>query len=162
MAAKQEGTVSLKIFVDKVKNCVVLAESDKHFVDILISFLTLPMETIVRILGKQSPEPARIGCLTNLYESVENLSTEVLWTEFCKHMLLQPINIWESYLRNLKVNVDDSQPVEFFKCSELDWCSSNSVSNCINSRCIYGHLMTSKELQKSDVKQVGNGEVFIT
>jgi len=43
---------------------VVLAESNEDFVDVLLSFLTMPMGTIIRLLGKNS----LLGCMTNSYE----------------------------------------------------------------------------------------------
>jgi hypothetical protein len=59
MATAEEPTVELKVFVDKEKSRVVFAESGKEFVDVLFSFLTLPLGTIVRLLDKQS----QAGCL---------------------------------------------------------------------------------------------------
>ncbi|KAG8039968.1 hypothetical protein GUJ93_ZPchr0028g29051 [Zizania palustris] len=71
-ATKSEGpTVSVKLFVDKERSKVLFAESDNDFADVLFSFLTLPLGAIVRLLGKQSHE---IGCLNEVYKSVEDLS----------------------------------------------------------------------------------------
>ncbi|CAF1926412.1 unnamed protein product [Brassica oleracea] len=47
-----EPVFKLKLLVDKEKNKVVLAEICKDFVDVLFSFLILPMGTIVRLLQK--------------------------------------------------------------------------------------------------------------
>jgi hypothetical protein len=55
--------------VDNEKKKVVVAESGKDFVDVLLIFLTLPMGTIVRLLGKESS----LGCFDELYKSVESL-----------------------------------------------------------------------------------------
>ncbi|CAN6879614.1 unnamed protein product [Brassica oleracea] len=69
-----EPVFKLKLLVDKEKNKVVLAEVCKDFVDVLFSFLILPMGTIVRFLQKyqqnQNSQPATIGCFNNLYKSV--------------------------------------------------------------------------------------------
>uniref|UniRef100_M8CDG4 Uncharacterized protein n=1 Tax=Aegilops tauschii TaxID=37682 RepID=M8CDG4_AEGTA len=54
---------------DKAKRRVLFAESDKEFVDVLFSFLTLPLGTIVRLFDKQS----HVGCLDK--EHVEMLSS---------------------------------------------------------------------------------------
>ncbi|RLM64390.1 hypothetical protein C2845_PM16G18610 [Panicum miliaceum] len=72
MAQNEAPTIDVKLFVDKDKKKVLFAESDKEFVDVLFSFLTLPLGTIVRILGKQS----QMGCLDEVYKSVEDLSTD--------------------------------------------------------------------------------------
>ncbi|RLM65320.1 hypothetical protein C2845_PM16G18620 [Panicum miliaceum] len=55
-------TVAVKLFIDKEKQKVLFAESDKEFVDVLFSFLTLPLGSIVRLLGKQSG----VGCLDEI------------------------------------------------------------------------------------------------
>jgi len=57
--------ISLKLLLGKEKNRVVFAEYDKDFIDILFSFLTLPMGTIARLLDKQSS----VGCMDKLYKS---------------------------------------------------------------------------------------------
>lgn len=41
-----EAKVYLRLVIDEEKNKVVLAEAGKDFVDVLFSFLTLPMGTI--------------------------------------------------------------------------------------------------------------------
>uniref|UniRef100_A0A0E0KUL7 Uncharacterized protein n=1 Tax=Oryza punctata TaxID=4537 RepID=A0A0E0KUL7_ORYPU len=70
-------TVAVKLYIDKEKKKVMLAESDKDFVDVLFSFLTLPLGTVVRLLGKQS----QVGCFDLLYKSVENLSEDHFQTQ---------------------------------------------------------------------------------
>jgi hypothetical protein len=43
----------LKLTVHKETNKVLFAEAGKDFVDILISFLTLPLGTIARLVAKR-------------------------------------------------------------------------------------------------------------
>ena len=59
MAAKE---ISLKLLVHKEKNQILYAESDKDFVDVLFSFLTLPIGTIIRLITKEE----KIGCMSTL------------------------------------------------------------------------------------------------
>ncbi|MCD7448775.1 hypothetical protein HAX54_045989 [Datura stramonium] len=89
MAKKQESKILLKLLVDEKNDQVVAAESVVDFVDILISFLTLPLGTIIRLI---KTEAGTVGCMNNLYQSVENLDEEDLYTEHCKTMLLNPRN----------------------------------------------------------------------
>uniref|UniRef100_A0A8R7P5C1 Uncharacterized protein n=1 Tax=Triticum urartu TaxID=4572 RepID=A0A8R7P5C1_TRIUA len=84
---------------------VLFAESDKDFVDILFSFLTLPLGTIVRLFNKQS----QIGCLDELYRSVESLGEEHFQTRDCRTMLLRPVNAAAAHCDQLKVKVDADQ-----------------------------------------------------
>ncbi|KAF5789072.1 hypothetical protein HanXRQr2_Chr09g0366551 [Helianthus annuus] len=48
---------------------VVCAEADHSFVDILFSFMTLPVGTIVKMLGKHPDAKFEaLGSLNNLYQ----------------------------------------------------------------------------------------------
>jgi hypothetical protein len=101
MAKNEAPTIDVKLFVDKEKRKVLFAESDKEFVDVLFSFLTMPLGTIVRLLDKRS----QMGCLDEVYKSVEDLSTEYFQTKACKAMLLKPLNAASRHCCRLKINV---------------------------------------------------------
>ncbi|KAF7845415.1 DUF674 family protein [Senna tora] len=139
-----EEQVSLKLLVDKKKNRVLSADAGKDFVDALLSFLTLPLGTIARIVGKDSNLKAvRVGSLSSLYESVANLDEKYFSTETCKEMLLQPRNSMES-LQNPKLNIDDSEPIKYFICE--NWNCSREESGGLystfkNKRCRCGKAM---------------------
>jgi hypothetical protein len=113
MSSNGEPTVAVKLFIDKEKKKVLFAESDKDFVDILFSFLTLPLGTIVRCLGRQS----QIGCLDELYKSVESLSEDHFQTKACKTMLLSPVNAAAFHCDRLKVHIDDDNSRNFYFCA---------------------------------------------
>ncbi|XP_042499512.1 uncharacterized protein LOC122077657 [Macadamia integrifolia] len=138
MASQASQIISLKLLIDKDKNRVVMAEVDRDFVDTLLSFLTMPMGTIVRLISKQ-PQPAIIGSLTNLYKELENLEEEFLQTHACKSMLLHPRNLSVIDCRRLKLNVDDTEPKyhicpDWIKCTrgfiEADFYSIFNNVNC--------------------------------
>ncbi|KAJ8615860.1 hypothetical protein MRB53_035232 [Persea americana] len=95
--------ISLKLLVDKEMNRVVFAESGNDFVDVLFSFLTMPMGTIVRLTGKES----KMGGITTLYESVKDLDVNLLQTNSCKKMLLYPKSASEEHCNNLKIVFDE-------------------------------------------------------
>ncbi|KAJ1272568.1 hypothetical protein BS78_06G212400 [Paspalum vaginatum] len=113
MSTNAGPTVAVKLFIDKEKQRVLFAESDKEFVDVLFSFLTLPLGAIVRLLGKQSG----VGCLDEVYKSVESLGTEHFQTEACKTMLLRPLNAVASHFDRLKVKLDYTNPRSVYVCS---------------------------------------------
>ncbi|KAM5583407.1 hypothetical protein ABKV19_003353 [Rosa sericea] len=52
--------ISLKALVDKGRNRVIFVEADNDFIDVLFSFLTLPMGKIVR-LARDHSTPLEIG-----------------------------------------------------------------------------------------------------
>ncbi|KAF8394964.1 hypothetical protein HHK36_018903 [Tetracentron sinense] len=166
MAERQLQSISLKILVDKKKDRVIFAESNGDFVDILLSFLTMPIGTIIRLTRSQ-PFAAEIGCMNNLYESVDKLDVQYLWTAACKTMLLCPRNSAEAHCRNLKVNIDDTEPIQYYTCKTTTSGHHKyySISTYENVQCHCGQLMSrSIQLRKSDaikVADVDNRRVFL-
>ncbi|XP_028770583.1 uncharacterized protein LOC114727961 [Neltuma alba] len=132
--------ISLRVVVDKEQNRVLYAEAGKDFVDILLSFLTLPLGTIARLVSKDSTtKPCRFGCISSLYESVGNLDPMYLNSETCKQMLLQPWNSMECYNRNLKLNIDDTEPTKYYACKRcLFGVDGSLVSTSKNMKCKCG------------------------
>ncbi|KAK1418509.1 hypothetical protein QVD17_27654 [Tagetes erecta] len=113
----KEAKISMKVIVDKVKKRVVYAEADHTFVDILFSFLTLPMGTIVRLLGKHDDTELEVlGSLNNLYQSLKNFPECYLATEDSKFMLLNPRSLSYYHTKNLKLKIDDTEPMKYFGC----------------------------------------------
>ncbi|KAL6652115.1 hypothetical protein ACP70R_011040 [Stipagrostis hirtigluma subsp. patula] len=135
MATKEEPTIDVKLFVDNEKKKVLFAESDKEFVDVLFSFLTMP-GTIVRLLGKQS----QMGCLDEVYKSVEDLDPDYFATKACKGMLLAPLNAASGHCSGLKINVDDTKKRAVYVCKDTycGYCAFSSVPDAV---CKCGKVM---------------------
>ncbi|KAL7258082.1 hypothetical protein ACSBR1_004244 [Camellia fascicularis] len=114
MESKASQSISLNILVEKEKNRVVFVESNKDFVDIIFSFMTMPIGTIIRLTREHSLT-GEIGCLKNLYESVENLDEEHFKSEF-KEIILDPRSAAEIYCRNLKLNLNESKSSKYYVC----------------------------------------------
>ncbi|XP_051229608.1 uncharacterized protein [Lolium perenne] len=132
MSNDSEPTVAVKLFIDKEKKRVLYAESSTEFVDVLFSFLTLPLGRIVRLLGKRS----QVGCLDELYKSVESLSEDHFQTKACKAMLLSPCNAAAAHCSQLKVKVDDSN--RMYRCKEAS-CGYAVFSSVPDATCVCGH-----------------------
>ncbi|KAL5216195.1 hypothetical protein ABZP36_007596 [Zizania latifolia] len=136
----EEPTVAVKLFVDKERCKVLFAESDNEFVDVLFGFLTLPLGTVVRLLGKHS----QVGCLDEVYKSVEDLSTDYFQTKACKTMLLEPFNsaVDDLCCDQLKVKID-TNPRAVYVCKDAN-CGANSdcaVTLVRGSICKCGKVM---------------------
>lgn len=73
--ANKEPEICVRMMVDEGKNRVVFVQAGKDFVDVLLSFLTLPLGTVARLVSKESniKEKVRFGSISTLYESVANL-----------------------------------------------------------------------------------------
>nr|TKS16856.1 hypothetical protein D5086_0000016870 [Populus alba] len=78
--------MSLKLLIDSKHNRVVFAEAGKEFVDFLLSLLALPVGTIIRLLTKST----MIGCIANLYGSIEKLDESYMQPNQNKDSILNP------------------------------------------------------------------------
>lgn len=107
------NSIELKVLVDKGCNQVIFVEPDNDFVDVLFSLLTIPMGTIIRLARKHS-DPVAIGCMNNLYASVENFDDQEFWMHTCEDMLLHPRNAADSQCNALKLKLDDAEPRRYF------------------------------------------------
>ncbi|KAH7836391.1 hypothetical protein Vadar_000661 [Vaccinium darrowii] len=163
--------ITLKVLVDKAKNRVIFAEADYEFVDILLSFLTLPIGTVVRLLDSDSTS---IGSLTTMYKSVSSLESRRLRTNYCQEMLLNPRNASETECSKLKINVYPLEPAKLYRC-ELRrvreklvscsigwdrWFSTFKDREC--PRCKYRMSLLAKVEDLEDDKAIEGGDgVFV-
>lgn len=121
---------------------MVFAEADKDFVDILFSFLTMPIGNIIRLLHKKT----LLGCMDKLYESVEKLDNKYFQMEACKTMLLHPLSAsgcQGSPVEDLVLRIDDSNPRKFYTCRKPECCINKFklFSSVQNARCGCGEIM---------------------
>ncbi|KAH0448639.1 hypothetical protein IEQ34_022439 [Dendrobium chrysotoxum] len=78
--------ISIRLLIDKEQKRVVFAEARSDFIDVMFSFLTLLLGSIIQLLGKQTG----LGSLDSLYKSVEQLDVKYLQIDACQDMLLKP------------------------------------------------------------------------
>ncbi|XP_044318604.1 uncharacterized protein [Triticum aestivum] len=147
MSSDGGPTVAVKLFVDKEKRRVLFAESDKEFVDVLFSFLTLPLGRIVRLFDKQS----QVGCLDELYKSVESLGQCHFQAKACKAMLLAPLNAAAAHCHRLQVKIGDSNPV--YHCTN-PFCSYTLFSSVPDAVCSCGNVVHGSKFIITDDLQV--------
>jgi hypothetical protein len=85
-------TIKIKLAVDRSRNRVLFADAGSDFVDVLLSFLTLPLSALQLSAGKSSPP----GCLSSLCESVNHLrESKMLKVDACHGVLLCPRHLQE-------------------------------------------------------------------
>ncbi|XP_021806168.1 uncharacterized protein LOC110750187 [Prunus avium] len=159
MADKSTNNIELKVLVDKGSNKVIFIEPDNDFVDVLFSFMTIPMGTIIRLARKHS-DPMVIGCMNNLYESVENIDEQEFRFPKFKDMLLRPANAADFLCNCLKLKLDNAEPRSYFMCSKLcKFLSYNygTYCPCSYSSTTYG-LSSSTMVEK---KRLSVASVFV-
>ncbi|GJW79419.1 hypothetical protein Tco_0143394 [Tanacetum coccineum] len=156
--------ISLKVMVHKAKNRAIYAVADSSFVDILFSFMTLPLGTIVKILGKCTDQKVQaLGSLKNLYQSLTDLPANYLVTVESKHMLLNPRSSSYDISKKLKIKVDDIDPPKFFFNLVCIKHHGAYFSPCNLARCSYcGNLMTGEFKNEDPVTDTSSGGVFVS
>ncbi|PKA55043.1 hypothetical protein AXF42_Ash003680 [Apostasia shenzhenica] len=134
-----EELFTVRLMVDRSCNRVVFAESDGRFVDILMSFLTYPLATILRLTGNQVP----FGSMNKLYESVASVDSRCLCSEACRSMLLDPIYLAAEECSRLPINIDEKHDLCCYICSDPD-CDAEYLSFYANAQCSCGSSMAKK------------------
>lgn len=118
MSGANEVRFSLKLMINKEKSKVLLARVDSAFADVLLSFLTLPLGRIMRLLIEHYVDKApAMGSLNTLYTGLQNLDCVYFWTKTGKEMLLDPRTPVEDEYQKLKLNVYRAQPTKYFTCA---------------------------------------------
>ncbi|KAJ7971318.1 DUF674 family protein [Quillaja saponaria] len=125
--------VSLKLLIDTKGEKVLFAEAGKDFVDFLITLLSLPVGTVIRLLTKHG----MVGCLGSLYDSIENLGETYMQTDQDKDSILKPKA--PTFAASLPLfqladsnNDTESPTLKMYTCRNR--CNGN-VSDDFNTRC---------------------------
>ncbi|KAF5461662.1 hypothetical protein F2P56_017740 [Juglans regia] len=114
--------ISLKLFIDKKRNRVLFAEAGKDFVDFLFQSFTLPVVTVTSFLKSED----MLGCLQNLYESIENPSHNCIQPGQSKEdLVLKPKLVMSGATDSLLLPRVESS----YTFRKLYKCSNNSCSS---------------------------------
>lgn len=157
--------LSLRVMINKEKTKVLFAEADSDFADVLLSFLTLPLARIVKLLENHYADNTPVfGSITSLYKGLSNLDDAHFSTSAAKKMLLDPRSSLDSDCRKLKLDISKSQLTSYFACNKLD-CGNRGAENiCIcmyyggSARCSCGNPLNNS-VQDYDYDS-RNDEVF--
>ncbi|XP_058095131.1 uncharacterized protein LOC131240726 [Magnolia sinica] len=140
-------TMSVKLLISKSINKVLYAEATNDFLDLLFSFLTFPLGSIVKLLGPGSS----IGCLDNLRKSVEDLSggDECIISEECRVMLLDPklslhMGCDNQLLPVVEVGPKTIDISKFCRCVFFRSDNGHSKSDCTGLRSLVCHFINPK------------------
>ncbi|XP_057793373.1 uncharacterized protein LOC131009995 [Salvia miltiorrhiza] len=130
MSNPRDSKLSLKVTINKQKSKVLFAQANNDFVDVLLSFLTLPLGKIVRILQHHKKESIHAinGSFITLYEGLHHLDSTHFSLKGAKEMFLNPRNPFEAECSNLILDITDSETTKFFVCGN-NYCGRFSVAN---------------------------------
>ncbi|XP_058182424.1 uncharacterized protein LOC131300541 [Rhododendron vialii] len=140
-SSSSKEVITLKLLVDTKNNRVLFAEAGKDFVDFLFTLLSLPVGTVVRLLTAKS----MVGCLGNLYDSVDNLSDAYMQPNQSKEVLLKPKVAVRSTEASLLLTDDDAPAPAVNKMYKCGYCA-RSVTNHPIATCPYCSRTISTEV----------------
>ena len=154
-----DGKITVKLMVSKSKKKVCYAEAKKDFVNLLFSFLTVPLGHVV----KQNHNGSLSGCIVHLYKSVQDLDEQCLKSKYHKEMLVSPklaSNL--SYENDLLEIEEASHPSYYFSTSEYLTHYLATDRSLIPSRFALSAPSLTVLGPKFQYKDGENGEGFIT
>ncbi|PUZ58099.1 hypothetical protein GQ55_5G482100 [Panicum hallii var. hallii] len=130
------AALSMKLLVDRKAQRVLFAEASKEVVDFLFSLLPLPVATAVKLVGKD----AMVGCVGNLYASVEKLDGTYVQAGAAKDALLSPTVLLpaggaSSSLLRLPEAPSPGQPKSYFRCKCNRYGCSGYVTDASGAIC---------------------------
>ncbi|GJZ51542.1 hypothetical protein Tco_0606057 [Tanacetum coccineum] len=124
--------VKLKLLIDKKGERVLFAEAGKDFVDFLFSLLTLPIGSIMGLLGENKDMD---GGLTKLYQSVGDFDKDYIISDHEKSAVLKPKSLLP--FRSPRVSLlpvnEWSTKTYHYKCKTCNATSTSSRSCCHSS-----------------------------
>ncbi|XWS66055.1 hypothetical protein CRYUN_Cryun05aG0167700 [Craigia yunnanensis] len=138
-------TVSLKLRIDPKSQRVLFAEAGKDFVDFLFNILSLPVGTVIRLLNKQG----MVGCLGNLYDSIEKLGDTYMQATANKDTLLKlMVSNYSSNVPLLLPNMESSTSSTLYMCSSYQnancrlYVANDPTSHCVACKRVMNHKVT--------------------
>ncbi|KAM0010052.1 hypothetical protein Hdeb2414_s0010g00334111 [Helianthus debilis subsp. tardiflorus] len=118
--------MSLKLLVDRKGSRVLFAEVPKEFVDFLFHIFSLPLGTLIELLGSKQ----MVGCLGKLKESIESFNGNYLQPGVKMDDIFNPKTAFNS--NTFLLSYDASSEVQS-EASKAVYRCSNATTRC--SRC---------------------------
>ncbi|KAD1540678.1 hypothetical protein E3N88_42652 [Mikania micrantha] len=115
--------MSLKLLVDKKVQRVLFAETNKEFVDFLFHIFSLPLGTLIELVGSKQ----MVGCLGRLKESIESFQGTYLQPGIKTDDIFHPKT---PYNGNTFLLSYDDRSVDESSASKAIYRCSNASINC--------------------------------
>ncbi|CAD6239738.1 unnamed protein product [Miscanthus lutarioriparius] len=156
------AALSMKLLIDRKAQRVLFAEASKEVVDFLFSLLALPVATAVKLVGKD----AMVGCVGNLYASVDKLDSTYVQAGAAKDALLSPTVLSPAAATDSSLlRPSSGQPKSYFKCGNR--CNyTTDVSgivcpNCCNRMQAATNFVSPSSGQQAQNASTGGAKGFV-
>ncbi|KAI3731071.1 hypothetical protein L1987_62254 [Smallanthus sonchifolius] len=112
--------MSLKLLVDKKVQRVLFAETNKEFVDFLFHIFSLPLGTLIELVGSKQ----MVGCIGKLKESIESFQATYLQPGIKMDDVFNPKTPYNGNTFLLSYNAP---------CFDESSCASKAIYRCSNA-----------------------------
>ncbi|KAG5602566.1 hypothetical protein H5410_033936 [Solanum commersonii] len=121
--------VTMKLLIDSKSKKVKFAEAGKECIDFLFHILALPIGSVIRLLTTKG----MVGCLGNLYDSLQNLDNIFIQPNQKKDTLLKPKSaVCDTSVPLLLIN-DSPVQKQFYRClNHYGYVTDDPRSHCPN------------------------------
>ncbi|CAK9191360.1 unnamed protein product [Sphagnum troendelagicum] len=126
--------VRVQLLVQKSNKRVLYMEAGKGFVDVLFSFLRLPTGAFIKLMSEGLDEwPG--GAISNVFKSVENLSSSLL-NDGCKDILLSPRPA-SGYCASSLLGIQgvESCAIRYYICSSFSCRGTPTMTRNVGDYC---------------------------
>lgn len=148
--------INIKLHISTDTDRVIYAETGEDFVDLVFSFLTFPLGSVIKLLENHS----FLGCIDNLYESIQVLSNSdfgYLKSDNCKNMLLDPKLPPYYGCRHQFLSISEVPAGIIRTCA----CNKCEFPKGSSNRCIHGmYFGTYSEINPKRKNYFGNGKGY--
>ena len=114
------AALSVKLLIDTKSQRVLFAEASKE----VFSLLALPVATAVKLLGKD----AMVGCISNLYSSVEKLESTYVQTGVATAALLSPTVL---SLSSTSLLFQPEKTMTIYRCTGTTFSTCRTYVTCV-------------------------------
>uniref|UniRef100_A0A3Q7HV02 DUF674 family protein n=1 Tax=Solanum lycopersicum TaxID=4081 RepID=A0A3Q7HV02_SOLLC len=146
--------VTMKLLIDSKSKKVMFAEAGKECIDFLFHILALPIGSVIRLLTTEG----MVGCLGNLYDSLQNLDNIYIQPNQKKDTLLKPKSA-----ASVPLLLINNSPVQkqFNRCSNhYDHVTDDPRSHCPSPSGVGGEKEEKREKEKEKKKKKGMWKVI--
>ncbi|KAJ0764318.1 hypothetical protein HanPI659440_Chr08g0290731 [Helianthus annuus] len=137
--------MSLKLLVDKRGPRVLFAEVPKEFVDFLFHLFSLPLGTLIELIGSNQ----MVGCLGKLKDSVESFNGNYLQPGIKKNDIFHPKTVFNG--DTFLLSYDHASSHDQSGASKAVYRCANAAKIKINYSCHYDYGYSNNNTCQSNV-----------
>ncbi|KAH9305746.1 hypothetical protein KI387_010150, partial [Taxus chinensis] len=136
MADESSEAMNVRFLINSKTRRIIYAEAGKDFVDLLFSFLTLPIGSVMKLLS-ESDFSKKLASVTNLYDSMGSLPSQFMTADKSE---LQDPKFLSAYANNT-LRIEGGTYYVCTYVSHTSSYSSHNIDTHNNGKCVCGNAV---------------------